>query len=314
MLGAFLAMGLGMIFVCGCATSSRENTALEGFMAGTVSAAGAEEDVAALEGVWKEIGQLDAQGSYDISYDLVRRTLFQDFSEDNLAHALNHAEKHLLKLRKMYAHEKTVFDKRYDVLEDGLPTGKRKTKSKDMVREERFNLIETEKARRIAEEFDACGQNLAWYISQIVRQYPPSGNKELLRLKKKAEQLKKAAMLWRCEFISYGVMAPYYAECARQLFLADGEWYRLFIARGHELHRALDFIAAPAHRQWLLESNLDVRKQFFALWKEMKSEAGKAEWEEFVAWSGLSDTIDPSKGTGQEGWWRRMDEAQRYWK
>ena len=123
----------------------------------------------------------------------------------------------------------------------------------------------------------------------------------------RANSLKEMAIRNRCNFISYGVISPYLAEAQKHVFLGKGKWYLLWHSNQKEIRKAVINVATAANKQWLYESDWEIRSQFLNLMKAMKKECNKREWEEFLTEATLRDSLDDTKHRGAQSWWTTED-------
>ena len=66
---------------------------------------------------------------------------------------------------------------------------------------------------------------------------------------------------------------------------------------------AVKNLSASCHQNLLMQSNDEVRFQFFEVQKVLKAQAGKEEFEELKVLTTLQDSNDPSKKRGADAWW-----------
>ena len=65
-----------------------------------------------------------------------------------------------------------------------------------------------------------------------------------------------------------------------------------------------NFIAQARAKYILLESNEDVREQFYVIYQKLKDTAGDKEFEDLKVLQTLLDSSSRTKRTGADKWWR----------
>ena len=259
----------------------------------------ATTDVTDLEKLKTEVKKWEEWDNHEVIYALLEKNIKESFSPELWSYVLDYTQMHLMRLkRNYYCHEHSVFSRK---------TNYGKKKSKNMARAEHFNMLTKDTARNWAMEFEMQKQCIQLCHRQFLCTYRPvesdETRNEYRQLWNRNEALKRDIINARCNFISRGVISPYLAETEKCLFLAKGEWYRLYKSHTDELYKAVDFIATPAHKEWLYESDDETREQFIRAWSEMKKLSSRREWEEFQVIVTLRESFDPSKKVGAEAWW-----------
>ena len=262
----------------------------------TIEASGTE-----LEKLKLEVKKWQEWENHEVIYGLLEKNIKESFSPELWSYVLDYTQMHLMRLqRNCYSHEHSVFSRK---------TIYGKKKSKAMAKEDHFHLLTKDTARKIATQFEMQKHCIQLCHSQFLSTYRPVDSdetrNEYCKLWYRNEAMKKDIINARCNFISRGVISPYLAETEKWLFLAKGEWYRLYKSHTDELYKAVDYIATPAHKEWLYESDDETRQQFIRTWGEMKKLSSKREWEEFQVIVTLRESFDPSKKVGAEAWWNK---------
>ena len=239
--------------------------------------------------------------NYEVIYGLLEKGMNNSFSPELWSYVLDYTQMHLMRLqRKDYCHEQSQFSSK---------TNYGKKKSKELAKAEHFHLLTKDEARNLATQFELLKHCIQLCRRQFLSAYQPVDSDETrdeyYALWRRSDALQRDIIKARSIFISRGVISPYLAETEKWLFLAKGEWYRLYKSHTSELYKAVDYIATSAHKEWLHESNDETREQFIRLWGEMKKLASKREWEEFQVIVSLKESIDPSKKVGAEAWWNQ---------
>ena len=64
------------------------------------------------------------------------------------------------------------------------------------------------------------------------------------------------------------------------------------------------FLAKGVHKEWLMQSDVDVRIEFGVVYQSIKEELSDAEMEYLKVLTTLTSSLDPSKPMGADLWWK----------
>lgn len=175
-------------------------------------------------------------------------------------------------------------------------------KRKEIVETERkkpLRFFDEKAAKKTIEEYETIAVSLklsqqAIHDSLVVAKQPILG--DLIVLGKKHEAIVKDVAEARCQYVSFDVLSPRYARCRQLVFLSDHSNFLGFSHSMEELKEAAKILGSD--RELVLECNQEVRSQFLSLFKEIKSLAGKAEFEELEVTGGLLG----GKNLGADRW------------
>jgi hypothetical protein len=168
-----------------------------------------------------------------------------------------------------------------------------------------ITLIEINDANKVIEEFEE--------VKIFLKESSSILNKALLDTNsidyaKKAGELKSSfdEMLEniskiRCDYISYMIVSPYLGEAERFLIMAKTDNTFGFGHNRSELEKC-----AAAMRLGkdglIMETNLDVRKQFMEIVKAIKEIAGEAEYKQLEVIQTLADKVGNKEPKGSDRW------------
>lgn len=64
------------------------------------------------------------------------------------------------------------------------------------------------------------------------------------------------------------------------------------------------FLAKGVHKEWLMQSDVDVRIEFGVVYQSIKEQLSDAEMEYLKVLTTLTSSLDPSKPMGADLWWK----------
>jgi hypothetical protein len=167
-----------------------------------------------------------------------------------------------------------------------------------------ISLYDISNTKKILKQFDVLKQSQD-KLSHIFKEYIKQANtqefKNILPLLKEVKNFKNKIKISRTNFISYTVVSPYLANAQRYIILSNSDII------GHNekyLGKAVRSIAKGAYKDILLESNEDVREQFYTVFQKLKDIAGEKEWEDLKVLQTLMDSSSNDKKTGSDRWWK----------
>lgn len=169
-----------------------------------------------------------------------------------------------------------------------------------------FNLLAPEQIKTKISQFDFLKKSVHT-IEKIVDNELTKSDREhlptIVKYFKQIEKLKTEIKKKRTDFVSYDVISPYLADATRWLIVSKGKWYLLIFEDKEAFKIAIKNLTQSCHQNLLMESNEDVRIQFFEVQKQLKSAVGKDEFEELKVLTTLMDSNDPNKKHGADAWW-----------
>ena len=286
----------------------------------------------------KEVDSLEPRGEYTIAYELINQTIAKYYSLSNMQYALDHVEKHLSKLQANNINSSIsifITPKGIDVSKDfELTKGNIKRLSISNIVglvipfggvlyymgdklsetdkanyqaaiEQTFVLVEKEKANDIISQYDLLRNSMKIYLDILSKSYPLDASEETkneyISTRKRAETLKEKIIDAHCNYISYQVISPALAEVSKEFYIATEKW--LGFDDKQKIMESITLLTHSFHNDWLFSASEDVRKQYCEVVKSLKSEIGKAEWEEYKVITTMLDSNDPSKPRGANAWW-----------
>lgn len=183
---------------------------------------------------------------------------------------------------------------------------KKETERIEKMKEMNFDLLSQEDVRsgiEIFEDLKKSVQVLQALVSQQLRKADKDQLPPLIDYSKRIKELKANIKNKRTQFISYDVISPYLADVARWLVISKGKWYLMIFEDKEAFKKAVKNLSMACHQTLLMQSNDEVRFQFFEVQKVLKAQAGKEEFEELKVLTTLQDSNDPSKKRGADAWW-----------
>jgi len=164
-------------------------------------------------------------------------------------------------------------------------------KRKEIVETERkkpLRFFDEKTAKKTIEEYETIRASLklsqqAIHDSLVEAKQPTLG--DLIAIGKKHEVFLKNVAESRCQYVSFDVLSPRFARCRQLVFLSGNSNILGLSYSLEELKDAAKILGSD--RELVLECNQEVRSQFLSLLKEIKSLAGKAEFEELEVTGGL---------------------------
>lgn len=104
----------------------------------------------------------------------------------------------------------------------------------------------------------------------------------------------------RTYYLSQKVVLPYIWGADAMVEEALG----VFNDDEEKIIEAGKYLAQHVHKEWLMQCDEEARMSFAAVYQRIKSDLSDAEWEQLKVLSTLSDSLDPSKSVGADGWWK----------
>ncbi len=163
-----------------------------------------------------------------------------------------------------------------------------------------FNINE---AKKIIKKYDILKksmEDLKILKSNYMRNCSIKELKKAKLLLNQIRNLKTKTKEDRTGFISYTVVSPYLATAEILICIANTELI------GHNekfLQEAAKTLAKGAYKDILLQSNEDVRDQFYQVFQYLKETAGDKELEDLKVVQTLVDSASKAKKTGADLWW-----------
>jgi hypothetical protein len=165
-------------------------------------------------------------------------------------------------------------------------------------------LYNIEKAKYILKEFDFLKKSqdrLNYILKEYIKQANTQEFKHILPLLKEVKNFKNKIKTRRSNFISYTVISPYLANAQKYIMLSNLD--NLIGHNEEYLKKAARSMAKGAYKDILLESNEDVREQFYTVFQKLKDTAGEKEWEDLKVLQTLMNSSSNAKKTGADKWW-----------
>jgi hypothetical protein len=166
-----------------------------------------------------------------------------------------------------------------------------------------ISLFDISNAKKILKQFDELKKSqkkLNYILKEYIKESDTQEFKKILPLLKEVKNFKNNIKTRRTNFISYTVISPYLADAQRYIILSDLDT----IGHNEEyLKKAAKSMAKGAYKDILLESNEDVRDQFYTVFQKLKNTAGEKEWEDLKVLQTLMDSSSDAKKTGADKWW-----------
>lgn len=177
------------------------------------------------------------------------------------------------------------------------------SKSINNLKNEHINLISLNRAKDILEKYNKLKksqQTLKQLLNKYIIESNDSEFKSLLPILTNYKSLKNKIKTQRTNFVSYTVVSPYLADAHRYIILSNDDIV------GHNenyLQKAAEQMAKGAYKDILLESNEDVREQFYNVYRLLKDVAGDKELEDLKVLQTLMDSSSRTKQNGADKWW-----------
>lgn len=276
-----------------------------------------------------KINILNNQFEYEISRELLRSSIDKDNKidamkfwislDEELLDELNHNIKDALTIVSPLPMSKTEADNRDwlwhcipivgDLIvlkkaEDGTLPSQKLAKLHIKLEDKHIDVLTIKAAKtylNLYDELKKSQQTLKQLIDDYSIQDDTSEFKLLVQILKSYNSLKNKIKTQRINFISYSIVSPYLADAHRYIILSN---YRRGIGHNErDLQKAAQQMAKGAYKDILLESNEDVRKQFYNVYQALKNVAGDKELEDLKVLQTLMDSSSKQKQTGSDKWW-----------
>jgi len=285
------------------------------------------------EGIKNKVEILNNQGEYEISRELLRDFIDEENKIDAMKFWISLDEKLLTELSyntngtlttvekakknvtnviikavAWYSAEaiipstKLIYDK-YTGKSNEYERIEEHSKSISNLKNKYITLISINKAKDILAKYDKLKksqQRLSILLKQYIKESNTMEFKQLLPILKTHKNLKNKIKTQRTNFISYTVISPYLADAHKYIILSNDDIV------GHNeayLQKAAQQMAKGAYKNILLESNEDVREQFYNVYRALKDVAGDKELEDLKVLQTLIESSSTQKQMGADKWW-----------
>ncbi len=164
----------------------------------------------------------------------------------------------------------------------------------------RISLVKDDEALRTLEIYDAL-KDAAMKLDTLLEREVQRNYSDDIRAKCKTLQaMKRSVKQGRTRYLSWEVVAPYIAN-TKCLVEKATAWYN---DDEDALMEAGMFLAKGVHKEWLMQSDVDVRIEFGVVYQSIKEELSAAEMEYLKVLTTLTSSLDPSKPMGADLWWK----------
>ena len=164
-----------------------------------------------------------------------------------------------------------------------------------------FYLIDLKEAKEVLSLYNILKTSQINLHKQLETFALAEPSNQIIGLMNEQSRLKKEIKERYQNYISYTIVSPYLAFADYQIFVSNEKWI------GHDydkLEKAAKAMAKGAYKDILLESNEDVRDQFYRVFQRLKNTAGDKEWEDLRVVQTLVNSSSISKKTGIDIWWK----------
>jgi len=276
------------------------------------------------QSIKNKIEILDKESEYETSRELLKDFIDKDNKIDSINFWLSLDSKLLDKLNYNIKYQLTLIKYKpksnaKDVLIYSIPYyGSLKTiydgyngnlayqendKSIQGLKSKHIKLVPIKNAKQILTEYNELRksqQALKRLLNRYIKESNTDEFKILLSILKNYKNLKNKIKIQRTNFVSYSVVSPYLADAHRNIIISNNDTI------GHDesyLQKSARLMAKGAYNNILLESNEDVRNQFYNVFKLLKETAGEKELEDLKVLQTLMDSASKQKQNGADKWW-----------
>jgi len=280
------------------------------------------------QSIKNKIEILDKESEYETSRELLRDFIDKDNKIDAIKFWLSLDSKLLNKLNSNMKYQLTLINykpmnKVKETVKDnlvylipyagGMKTAydayngdlayQRNDKSIEGLKTKHIHLVPIRNAKQILTKYNELRksqQALKRLLNRYIKESNINEFKTLLSILKNYKNLKNKIKTQRTNFVSYSVVSPYLADAHRNIIISNDD------AIGHDesyLQKSARLMAKGAYNDILLESNEDVRNQFYNVFKLLKETAGEKELEDLKVLQTLMDSSSKQKQNGADKWW-----------